>query len=95
MGEPTDFQHSEPVVYTFAEPGSHPNKPDEASWAHARKTVTAKSGGIWFSEGDDKTLVSPTTSQNSVNVRVGDSDVQTCRHSTEVVHAVMTRSKVG
>ena len=57
--------------------------------------MTAKSGGIWFSEGDDKTLVSPTTSQNSVNVRVGDSDVQTCRHSTEVVHAVMTRSKVG
>lgn len=33
------------------------------------KTVTAKSGGIWFSEGDDKTLVSPTTSQNSVNLR--------------------------
>ncbi|CAE7380421.1 CAMK2D [Symbiodinium pilosum] len=33
------------------------------------KTVTAKSGGIWFSEGDDKTLVSPTTSQNAVSVR--------------------------
>ncbi|CAE7537502.1 CAMK2D, partial [Symbiodinium natans] len=32
------------------------------------KTVTAKSGGIWFSEGDE-TLVSPTQSLNSVSAR--------------------------
>ena len=58
--------------------------------------MTAKSGGIWFSEGDDKTLVSPTTSQNSVNLRVGDSDVQICRsHYTEAVHAAMAGSYVG
>ena len=35
--------------------------------------MTAKSGGIWFSEGDE-TLVSPTQSLNSVSARVRGSD---------------------